>query len=101
MIARLWHGYTNRTNAPIYEKMLLGDILPGIRKLQGYRGCYVLQRKNGAEVEFITLTLWESIDAVRQFAGLDYTKAVIAPQAEILLTRYDAESVHYECVHSD
>jgi heme-degrading monooxygenase HmoA len=101
MIARLWHGYTNRKNAPIYEKQLLSDILPGIRKVQGYRGPYVLQRKNGAEVEFITLTLWESLDAVRQFAGSDYTKAVIARQAAPLLTRHDAESVHYECVRSD
>jgi hypothetical protein len=101
MIARLWHGYTNSTNAPVYEQMLLTDILPGIHRVKGYRGCYLLQRKTGDEVEFITVTLWDSLDAVRQFAGPDYTKAVIVPEAEALMTRHDAESVHYECIHSD
>ena len=52
-------------------------------------------------VEFITLTLWDSLDAIRQFAGPDYTKAVVVPEAEALLIRHDAESVHYECIHSD
>jgi heme-degrading monooxygenase HmoA len=101
MIARLWHGYTHATNAPIYEQMLLTDILPGIHRVAGYKGCYLLQRQNGGEVEFITVTLWESLDAVRQFAGPDYTKSVIAPQAEALLTRHDPESVHYQCLRSD
>ena len=101
MIARLWHGYTDPTNAPIYEQLLLTHILPGIHRIKGYKGCYLLQRKDGGEVEFITLTLWESLDAVKEFAGPDYSKAVIVPEAEALLTRHDAESVHYECVRSD
>ena len=101
MIARLWHGYTNPQNAPVYEKMLLTEILPGIHRVEGYQGCYLLQRQEGDEVEFITMTLWESLDAVRQFAGPDYTKSVIEPKAAALLVRHDNESVHYQCVRSE
>jgi heme-degrading monooxygenase HmoA len=101
MIARLWHGYTNPANAPIYEQMLLTDILPGIHRIKGYKGCYLLRRKTDRETEFITLTLWESLEAVKDFAGPDYRKAVVVPEAEALLTRHDLESVHYDCVLSE
>lgn len=101
MIARLWHGYTNPKNAPVYEQMLLSEILPGIHRIKGYQGSYLMTREVGDEVEFITITLWESLDAVRQFAGSDYAKSVIEPKAAALLVRHDNESVHYQCVRSE
>lgn len=95
MIARLWHGYTRRENADAYEKLLQTTILPGIHRVAGYRGAWLLRRDAGSEVEFITLTLWESINAVREFAGAEGTHAVIPAEARKLLARFDAESVHY------
>jgi heme-degrading monooxygenase HmoA len=96
MIIRLWHGYTRLQDADAYDQMLKNKILPGLHRVNGYKGCYLLRKNGGAEVEFITLTLWESMEAVRQFAGANYTKAVIAPDAEKLLTRFDEHSMHYE-----
>jgi heme-degrading monooxygenase HmoA len=101
MITRLWHGYTRPEDADTYQEMLLRTILPGIHRIAGYRGSYVLRKDSDDEVEFITLTFWESMDAIRAFAGPSLTKAVIVPEAEKLLTRYDERSTHYTSFRSD
>jgi len=77
MIARIWHRYTKPEHANAYESMLKPELLPGISKVKGYRGSYLLRREAGAEVEFITIMLWDSIDAIRAVAGEDYETAVI------------------------
>jgi heme-degrading monooxygenase HmoA len=101
MITRLWHGYTRPQDAETYNQMLLTNILPGIHRIRGYKGSYVLRRDCGDEVEFITLTFWESLDAIREFAGADYERSVIAPGAAKLLTRHDERSIHYDSVRSE
>ena len=100
MIGRIWHGWTTPEDADAYQDMLNSDVLPGIHRVKGYRGAYVLRRDDGDEVEFMTMTIFDDLDAVKQFAGEDYTRAVIAPDAEPLLTRYDERSVHYETAFS-
>src|SRR6059036_652321 len=96
MIARVWHGYTKPENADAYESMLKPEPLPGLGKVQGYRGSYVLRRNSGTEVEFITILLWESIDAIRAVAGPNYEIAVVPEERRKVLTRYDANAAHYE-----
>jgi heme-degrading monooxygenase HmoA len=98
MISRVWHGWTKRENADSYERMLRATILPGIHRVAGFRGADLLRRDAGDEVEFVTVTLFDSLDAVRAFAGPDYEKAVIHADARTLLTRYDERSTHYETV---
>ena len=65
MIARIWHGYTKPENADSYESMLKPELLPGISKVSGYRGGYLLRRVCEDEVEFTTIMIWDSIDAIR------------------------------------
>jgi heme-degrading monooxygenase HmoA len=96
MIGRLWHGWTAPENANAYEQLLRSQILPGIQRIPGYRGAQLLRRDANGEVEFVTLTLFDSLDAVRAFAGEDYEVAVVLPEAERLLTRFDERSTHYE-----
>lgn len=96
MIARVWHGYTKPENADAYEAMLKPELLPGISKKKGYKGSYLLRRELGAEVEFITIMLWESIDSIRAAAGPDYETAIIPEERLKVLSRYDAKSSHYE-----
>ena len=98
MISRIWHGWTKREDADKYEGMLRADVLPGIHRVKGYNGAYLLRREAGGETEFVTITLFDDIDSVRGFAGTDYTRAVIAPGAGKLLTRYDERSAHYETI---
>jgi len=96
MIARVWHGYTKPEHADAYENMLKPELLPGISKVKGYKGSYLLRRNLGVEVEFITILLWESIDAIRDVAGPDYETAVIPEERRQYLARYDAKAAHYE-----
>jgi len=96
MIARTWHGWTTPENADLYEQLLKTKILPGIHRVAGYRDAYLLRRSAGKEVEFVTITFFESMEDVRAFAGQDYEKAVILEEAHRLLSRFDERSVHYE-----
>lgn len=96
VIGRLWHGWTTRENADAYEELLRREILPGIRGIDGYRGAYVLRREVEGGVEFATLTLWDSMDAISAFAGEDVDRAVVLPEAEELLDRFDERSAHFE-----
>ena len=98
MIARVWHGYTKPEHADAYEAMLKPELLPGVSKVEGYRGSYLLRRELGAEVEFITIMLWDSLDAIRAVAGPDYETAVIPQERRKYLSRYDPKSAHYEIV---
>jgi uncharacterized damage-inducible protein DinB/heme-degrading monooxygenase HmoA len=98
MIARLWHGWTSRENADAYETLLKSEILPGLHRVPGYHGAHLMRRDAGPEAEFVTLTLFDSLDAVRAFAGADYERAVILPEARRLLAHFDERSVHYRPV---
>lgn len=96
MIARVWHGYTTPAHADAYEAMLKPELLPGVSQAKGYRGSYLLRRALGSEVEFLTILLWESMDAIKAAAGQDYETAVIPEERRPLLQRYDAKAAHYE-----
>ena len=96
MIARIWHGYTRPEHADAYESMLKPELLPGISKVQGYRGSYLLRGNAGAEIEFVTIMLWDSIDAIRAVTGPDCETAVIPEERRKYLSRFDPKSRHYE-----
>ena len=98
MISRVWHGRTARENADAYEELLRTEILPGIERVPGYRGASLLRRDVDDEVEFVTITRFDSLDSVREFAGEDYELAVIEPEARRLLSTFDERSAHYETV---
>ena len=96
MIGRVWHGWTAPQNADAYEQLLRREVLPGIGRIDGFGGAEVLRRDAGDEIEFVTITFFESLEAVRAFAGQDYEVAVVPPEAQRLLTHYDTRSAHYE-----
>ena len=98
MISRIWHGWTTRANADAYDSLLQEEIFVGIheRSIAGFRGIQLLRRDVGGEVEFVTIMRFDSLDAVREFAGEDYEAAVVPVSARALLSRFDARSQHYE-----
>jgi len=98
MISRIWHGWTSPANADIYEGLLKEEIFVGIRNrhIDGFRGIQLLRRSLAAEVEFVTIMTFDSLDAVRVFAGEDYEAAVVPPKARAVLAHFDARSQHYE-----
>ena len=98
MIARIWHGSTKPENADAYESMLKPELLPGLSQVAGFRGSYLLRRPNGDEVEFITVILWESLEALKAFAGADYEASIIPEERRRYLSRHDDRAAHFEVV---
>lgn len=98
MIARIWHGWTTFENAEVYHALLQTEILPEIsgRQVKGYRGAHLLRRDLENEVEFVTILWFETMDAVREFAGNEHEDAVVPPKARAVLLRFDSRSVHYQ-----
>ena len=98
MISRIWHGYTTHENADLYENLLKEEIFVGIRdrKIPGFREIQLFRREIGTEVEFITVMWFDSLEAVRIFAGDDYEVAVVPPKARAVLSHFDERSQHYE-----
>ena len=98
MIGRIWHGYTTPKNADVYENLLKEEIFTGIhdRRIPGFREIQLFRSDAADETEFITIMWFDSLEAVRSFAGEDYEAAVVPPKARAVLTRFDARSQHYE-----
>jgi heme-degrading monooxygenase HmoA len=87
MIVRMWKGWTaNDTAAEAYEAFLKENFLPSAAKLTGFRGAHVLRRQiPSGETEIVTLTRFDSIEAVKAFAGEDYERARIG---SVILERF-------------
>ena len=96
MIARHWRGWTRQQDADAYEALLKARVLPELKKITGYCGGYILRSDSGTESEFIVLNLFDSLEAVREFAGNDYSQPVFEPEAKLLLSRFDMVVNHYE-----
>ena len=96
MIARMWHGYTKPEDADAYESTLKPELLPGIGKVPGYRGGYVLRRLLEGEVEFVTIMIWDSIETLTAVAGSNYTVSIIPENRLKYLSRHDSHATHFE-----
>jgi heme-degrading monooxygenase HmoA len=94
----MWRGWTAAANADAYERFLRSELFPEVATLPGFLGARILRRPAESEEEFVTLTMFESLDSVRAFAGEDYETPVIEPEAQRLLSRYDDRAVHYATV---
>ncbi len=100
MVARLWHGRTLTAKADDYEKYLQASGVKKILATDGNHGVEVLRRTDGSQTDFIVISYWESIDAVKRFAGADYQRAVILPRDGEYLIDVEPEVVHYEVVRA-
>lgn len=98
MIKRIWHGWTTHDNADRYESLLREEIFPGIaaKGITGYRDVELLRRPLHAEVEFITIMTFDSLDSVKAFVGKDPSVSYVPARAKEVLSRYDKRSLHYE-----
>lgn len=96
MIIRIWHGRAAPGNADKYEALLKEEIFVGIqdRLIRGLQSIQLLRREVGIEVEFVTIMLFDSLEAVRVFAGEDYEVAVVPEKARALLSHFDERSQH-------
>jgi heme-degrading monooxygenase HmoA len=96
MVVRAWRGYAAAAESQVYPTHLLETVRPKLEQLAGFRGLYLLRRQGTEEVEFLVLTLWDSMDSVRAFAGSQPERAVVEPEARAALVRFDDRVQHYE-----
>jgi heme-degrading monooxygenase HmoA len=98
MIARIWHGVTPSSKAEQYLVYLNETGIPDYRATEGNQGVVVLRRIQGTRAHFLLLTLWESLDAIKQFAGPDFKKARYYPEDDEYLLERELTVDHYEVV---
>jgi heme-degrading monooxygenase HmoA len=96
VLARIWRGATRTADVDAYVDYLRKTGLREYRATEGNKGAWVLWRVVGDRAEFITLSFWESRDAIRRFAGDDIDRAVFYPEDERFLVDRDLTVDHYE-----
>lgn len=99
MIARTWRGATRAADADRYVAYLHASGFPGYRDAEGNRGVLALRRAEGDRAEFLLVTLWESEEAIRRFAGDDPSRAVFYPEDDRYLIERGERVDHYEVVY--
>lgn len=100
MIARVWHGWTTPDNAPEYERLTRKLVFPSIEKMKvkGYRKLSLAKRETAGEVEFMTVMLFDDLEAVKAFAGEDYEQSYILPEIDKVLLRHNEKVKHFEII---
>jgi heme-degrading monooxygenase HmoA len=98
VIVRAWSARATGRGARAYFAHARRRVLPALRRVGGHRGSLVLRRRRGGDVEIVVLTFWDSLAAIRAFAGPDLTRAVVEPEARAVLRRCDTRARHFEVV---
>jgi heme-degrading monooxygenase HmoA len=96
MIARIWSGAVRSEDGDAYAAYIGETGLAGYVATPGNRGAWLLRRDVGDRTEFVAFTLWESLDAIRAFAGDDVETAVYYPEDDRYLVERDATVKHYD-----
>lgn len=97
-IIRIWKGWTNKENAPVYEKLLENEIFPEVKKkgVSGLKKVSISTRELKDEVEFLLVLQFDSLESVKTFAGENYKTAYIPDKAKRILSKYETTARHYE-----
>ena len=98
MIARHWRGLAKADRADAYVTHLREETFPAIRKLPGFKSASILRRDVTGGVEFLIVTTWESLDAIRAFAGANINTAVVPEKAQQMMVDYDRVVRHFEVI---
>lgn len=100
MICRLWRGWTTPEYADAYQRIVHKQVIPGIEalKIPGFRHVDLMKRDLGNEIEFQTLMWFDSLDAIKAFAGEDYSVSHVPSEARAVLKRFDERAAHYEVI---
>ncbi len=95
-IARIWHGRTNAAEADTYLEFLKARAIPDYQETKGNLGVTIMRRIDGEAAHFLILTLWESAEAIRRFAGDDIERAKYYPEDASFLLEFEPTVTHYQ-----
>jgi heme-degrading monooxygenase HmoA len=99
-IARIWRGAVRREDADRYAEYMRATGVKGYAGTPGNRAVLMLRREIGERTEFVMITLWDSLDAVRGFAGDDVEGAVFYPEDDAFLIERDLSATHFDVVEA-
>lgn len=100
MLARIWHGVTAKSKAEEYADYLNKTGVSDYQATDGNRGVHVLRRIEGDQAHFLIITFWDSVEAIKRFAGEDFEKARYYPEDENYLLEFEEKVAHYEVISS-
>jgi heme-degrading monooxygenase HmoA len=98
MIVRTWRGRAPSSNPVAYANHFRQMVLPRLRTIEGFLGAFLLREDRADDIEFLVLTKWASMDAIRAFAGELTSRAVVDPEAAAALASFDETVQHYQVV---
>jgi len=98
MIVRIWTAEALTENAEDYRQHYAEVLLPRLRAIGGFLGASMLERVMDGHVEFVVITRWDNIDAIRAFAGPHQDRAAVEPDIRAALERFDETVKHYVLV---
>jgi heme-degrading monooxygenase HmoA len=98
MIARYWRGLAQSTDADAYVEHLRTETLPQLATIPGFANASIMKREVRGGTEFLVVTVWQSLEAITQFAGPDVETAVVPEKVQRMLIEYDGRVRHYEIV---
>jgi heme-degrading monooxygenase HmoA len=99
MIARMWRGQAEVSKADAYCRHFTTVVAPRLKDLPGHEGAYLLRRQTEGQVEFLALTLWDSIETIKGFAGPNPGMAMVKPEARAVLSAFDDFARHYDVAY--
>jgi uncharacterized protein YciI/heme-degrading monooxygenase HmoA len=98
LILRMWKAWSTVEKSGEYVQHATNKVFPALRAIAGYRGAYLLRRAVDGAIELVVLTLWDSMEAIRKFAGGEPEKAVVEPEARAVLRSFDECVTYFEIV---
>jgi len=100
MIVRMWHGRVQASKAQAYREFLKERAIPDYQSIAGNLSVHILERREGDVTHFMTLTFWETIEAIALFAGENPEAAKYYPEDKDFLLEFEPNAVHYEVAGS-
>jgi heme-degrading monooxygenase HmoA len=102
VIVRTFHATATAEGAAAYREHVTNAVLPTLRSIEGYQGGCLLERDGPADqLDLQVLTFWDSLEAIRRFAGASLDTAVVEPAAEAVLASYDPKVTHHTVTVTD
>jgi len=100
MIARTWGGVAAAATADAYYRHFTSKVVPHLKDIPGFQGAHLLRREADEQVEFLAITLWDSLETIKAFSGPNPDVAIVEPEGRAALMTFDDFARHYEVAYS-
>lgn len=96
MIARMWHGIVQQNKSDDYYEILKKTGYMGLTATEGNLGVYIMRRDENESTHFMIISLWDSFESIKKFAGENYEKAYYYPEDDKFLKEKEPYVKHWQ-----